>query len=123
MTDNKQIVKLKSKTSIPQNDNSCHFQGNSCQKYCKKRYQKYNKKKWSCLNTMRRREIHEKIKRIMAVLICMTITLTGIPVSVNAENSGGKSVQTMETGNELFITLEENTRYRWNVNDSAEKTV
>ena len=27
----------------------------------------------------------------------------------------------METGNELFITLEENTRYRWNVNDSAEK--
>ena len=63
----------------------------------------------------------KKIKRIMAVLICMTITLTGIPVSVNAENSGGKSVQTMETGNELFITLEENTRYRWNVNDSAEK--
>ena len=57
----------------------------------------------------------KKIKRIMAVLICMTITLTGIPVSVNAENSGGKSVQTMETGNELFITLEENTRYRWNV--------
>lgn len=54
----------------------------------------------------------KKIKRIMAVLICMTITLTGIPVSVNAENSGGKSVQTMETGNELFITLEENTRYR-----------
>ena len=63
----------------------------------------------------------KKIKRIMAVLICMTITLSGIPVSVNAENSGGKSVQTMETGNELFITLEENTRYRWNVNDSAEK--
>ena len=63
----------------------------------------------------------KKIKRIMAVLICMTITLTGIPVSVNAENSGGKNVQTMETGNELFITLEENTRYRWNVNDSAEK--
>ena len=63
----------------------------------------------------------KKIKRIMAVLICMTITLTGIPVSVNAENSGRKSVQTMETGNELFITLEENTRYRWNVNDSAEK--
>ena len=63
----------------------------------------------------------KKIKRIMAVLICMTITLTGIPVSVSAENSGGKSVQTMETGNELFITLEENTRYRWNVNDSAEK--
>lgn len=61
----------------------------------------------------------------MAVLICMTITLTltGIPVSVSAENSGGKSVQTMETGNELFITLEENTRYRWNVNDSAEKKV
>ena len=25
-----------------------------------RRYQKYNKKKWSCLNTMRRREIHEK---------------------------------------------------------------
>ena len=36
----------------------------------------------------------KKIKRIMAVLICMTITLTGIPVIVNAENSGGKSVQT-----------------------------
>jgi len=29
----------------------------------------------------------KKIKRIMAVLICMTITLTGIPVSVNADGS------------------------------------
>ena len=38
----------------------------------------------------------KKIKRIMAVLICMTITLKGIPVSVNAENSGWKIVQTME---------------------------
>jgi hypothetical protein len=61
------------------------------------------------------------IKRIMAALICMTIALTGIPISVKAENSGGKNVQTMETGNELFITLEENTKYRWNVNDDAEK--
>ena len=37
----------------------------------------------------------KKIKRIMAVLIWMTITLTGIPVSVNAENSGGKNGQTI----------------------------
>ncbi len=65
----------------------------------------------------------KKIKRIMAVLICMTITLTGNTSQCKCRNSGGKSVQTMETGNELFITLEENTRYRWNVNDSAEKTV
>ena len=63
----------------------------------------------------------KKFKRIMAVLICMTITLTGIPVSVNAENSGGKSVQTMETGNDYLLHLRKNTRYRWNVNDSAEK--
>ena len=47
----------------------------------------------------------KKIKRIMAVLICMTITLTltGIPVSVSAENSGGKSVQKKNTKNELII--------------------
>ena len=38
----------------------------------------------------------KKIKRIMAVLICMTITLTGIPVSVNAENSGGNGSLTVE---------------------------
>ena len=37
----------------------------------------------------------KKIKRIMAVLICMPIKLTGIPVSVNAENYGVKRVQTM----------------------------
>ena len=27
----------------------------------------------------------------------------------------------METNSELFITLEENKDYRWNVNDNAEK--
>ena len=61
------------------------------------------------------------IKRIMAALICMMITLTGIPVSVKAADSGGQWAQNMETGNELFITLEENTNYRWNVNDDAGK--
>ena len=62
------------------------------------------------------------IKRIMAALICMMITLTGIPVSVKAADSGGQWAQNMETGNELFITLEENTNYRWNVNDDAAKS-
>ena len=62
------------------------------------------------------------IKRIMAALICMMITLTGIPVSVKAADSGGKWSQDMETGDELFITLEENTNYRWNVNDDAGKS-
>ena len=62
------------------------------------------------------------IKRIMAALICMMITLTGIPVSVKAADSGGKWAQDMETGDELFITLEENTNYRWNVNDDAGKS-
>ena len=62
------------------------------------------------------------IKRIMAALICMMITLTGIPVSVKAADSGGQWAQNMETGNELFITLEENTNYRWNVNDDAGKS-
>lgn len=62
------------------------------------------------------------IKRIMAALICMMITLTGIPVSVIAADSGGQWAQNMETGNELFITLEENTNYRWNVNDDAAKS-
>ena len=61
------------------------------------------------------------IKRIMAALICMMITFTGIPVSVKAADSGGKWAQDMETGDELFITLEENTNYRWNVNDDAGK--
>ena len=57
----------------------------------------------------------------MAALICMMITLTGIPVSVKAADSGGQWAQNMETGDELFITLEENTNYRWNVNDDAGK--
>ena len=58
----------------------------------------------------------------MAALICMMITLTGIPVSVKAADSGGQWAQNMETGDELFITLEENTNYRWNVNDDAGKS-
>ena len=61
------------------------------------------------------------IKRIMAALICMTITLTGIPFSVKAADSSGTLDTNMETNSELFITLEENTDYRWNVNDSGEK--
>lgn len=61
------------------------------------------------------------IKRIMAALICMTIVLTGIPISVKAADSSGTLDTNMETNSELFITLEENTDYRWNVNDSGEK--
>ena len=61
------------------------------------------------------------IKRIMAVLICMTIALTGIPISVKAADSSGSMSTEMETNSELFITLEENKDYRWNVNDNAEK--
>lgn len=61
------------------------------------------------------------IKKIMAALICMTIALTGIPISVKAADSGGTLDTNMETNSELFITLEENTDYRWNVNDSGGK--
>ena len=61
------------------------------------------------------------IKRIMAALICMTIALTGIPISVKAADSSGRMSTEMETNSELFITLEENKDYRWNVNDNAEK--
>lgn len=61
------------------------------------------------------------IKRIMAALICMTIALTGILISVKAADSSGTLDTNMETNSELFITLEENTDYRWNVNDSGEK--
>ena len=61
------------------------------------------------------------IKRIMAALICMMITLTGIPISVKAADSSGTLDTNMETNSELFITLEENTDYRWNVNDSGGK--
>lgn len=59
------------------------------------------------------------IKRIMAALICMTIALTGIPISVKAADSSGSMSTEMETNSELFITLEENKDYRWNVNDDA----
>lgn len=52
------------------------------------------------------------IKRIMAALICMTIALTGIPISVKAADSSGTLDTNMETNSELFITLEENTDYR-----------
>ena len=58
------------------------------------------------------------IKRIMAALICMTIALTGIPISVKAADSSGTLDTNMETNSELFITLEENTDYRWNVNEA-----
>lgn len=63
------------------------------------------------------------IKRIMAALICMTIALTGIPISVKAADSSGSMSTEMETNSELFITLEENKDYRWNVNDDAGKIV
>ena len=61
------------------------------------------------------------IKRIMAALICMAIALTGIPISVKAADSSGTLDTNMETNSELFITLEENKDYRWNVNDDAAK--
>ena len=61
------------------------------------------------------------IKKIMAALICMTIALTGIPISVKAADSSGSMSTEMETNSELFITLEENKDYRWNVNDDAGK--
>lgn len=61
------------------------------------------------------------IKRIMAALICMMIALTGIPFSVKAADSNGSMSTEMETNSELFITLEENKDYRWNVNDNAGK--
>ena len=57
----------------------------------------------------------------MAALICMTIALTGIPISVKAADSSGSMSTEMETNSELFITLEENKDYRWNVNDDAGK--
>ena len=62
------------------------------------------------------------IKRIMAALICMMIALTGIPFSVKAADSSGSMSTEMETNSELFITLEENKDYRWNVNDDAGKS-
>ena len=61
------------------------------------------------------------IKRIMAALICIMIALTGIPISVKAADSSGSMSTEMETNSELFITLEENKDYRWNVNDDAGK--
>ena len=57
----------------------------------------------------------------MAALICMAIALTGIPISVKAADSSGTLDTNMETNSELFITLEENKDYRWNVNDDAGK--
>ena len=58
----------------------------------------------------------------MAALICMMIALTGIPFSVKAADSSGSMSTEMETNSELFITLEENKDYRWNVNDDAGKS-
>ncbi|MFR4779858.1 MAG: hypothetical protein ACLUAG_06160 [Lachnospiraceae bacterium] len=63
------------------------------------------------------------IKRIMAALICMTIALTGIPISVKAADSSGTLDTNMETNSELFITLEENKDYRWNVNDNGREKI
>ena len=57
----------------------------------------------------------------MAALICIMIALTGIPFSVKAADSSGTLDTNMETNSELFITLEENKDYRWNVNDDAGK--
>lgn len=58
----------------------------------------------------------------MAALICMTIALTGIPISAKAADSSGSMSTEMETNSELFITLEEDKDYRWNVNDDAGKS-
>ena len=63
-----------------------------------------------------------RMQEILAVLMCMVIVLTGIPVSVQAADSDGTLKTDMPTGQELFIILEENTDYRWNANDNAEKS-
>ena len=42
------------------------------------------------------------IKRIMAALICMTIALTGIPISVKAADSSGSMSTEMETNSCSF---------------------
>ena len=62
-----------------------------------------------------------KIKRILAVFLMVMMTFTEIPISVKAADSSGSMSTDMETNSELFITLEENTEYRWNVDSIAEK--
>ena len=56
-----------------------------------------------------------KIKRILAVFLMVMMIFTEIPLSVKAADSSGSMSTDMETNSELFITLEENTEYRWNV--------
>ena len=63
----------------------------------------------------------EKIKRILAVFLMGMMIFTEIPLSVKAADSSGSMSTDMETNSELFITLEENTGYRWNVDNIAEK--
>lgn len=43
------------------------------------------------------------IKRIMAALICMTIALTGIPISVKAADSSGSMSTEMETNSDYLL--------------------
>ena len=62
-----------------------------------------------------------KIKRILAVFLMVMMIFTEIPLSVKAADSSGSMSTDMETNSELFITLEENTEYRWNVDNIAEK--
>ena len=56
-----------------------------------------------------------KIKRILAVFLLVMMIFIEIPISVKAADSSGSMYTDMETNSELFITLEENTEYRWNV--------
>lgn len=62
-----------------------------------------------------------KIKRILAVFLLVMMIFIEIPISVKAADSSGSMSTDMETNSELFITLEENTEYRWNVDSVAEK--
>lgn len=55
------------------------------------------------------------IKKIMAALICMTIALTGIPISVKAADSSGSMSTEMEINSELFITLVQKFLNKWTI--------
>ena len=68
---------------------------------------------------MRRKNGYENNKKDNGSAHMYDDSTYGIPISVKAADSSGTLDTNMETNSELFITLEENTDYRWNVNDSG----
>ena len=64
-----------------------------------------------------------KLRSIFAAVLALVFCLSSLTVYADTSGSGdGTKVTNMTAGKLMFITLQENTGLRWNVNGNAEKS-